>query len=52
MYLNFTGLAEEAPTAGVDTAYGRNLARLQQIKAKYDPDNFFRINNNIEPATS
>jgi FAD/FMN-containing dehydrogenase len=51
VYLNFTGLAgEEAPTAGVDTAYGRNLERLRQIKATYDPDNFFRVNNNIQPA--
>ena len=50
MYLNFTGLADEALSAGVDTAFGRNLERLAQIKATYDPDNFFRINNNIQPA--
>ena len=30
---------------------GRNLARLAEIKAKYDPDNFFRINNNVVPAS-
>jgi hypothetical protein len=51
VYLNFTGLAGEATSAGVDSAYGRNLQRLREIKAKYDPDNFFRMNNNIEPAT-
>ena len=50
VYLNFTGLADEAPQAGVDSAYGRNLARLAEIKAKYDPENFFRINNNVLPA--
>jgi FAD/FMN-containing dehydrogenase len=50
VYLNFTGLADEAPQAGVDSAYGRNLARLAEIKAKYDPENFFRINNNVVPA--
>jgi FAD/FMN-containing dehydrogenase len=50
VYLNFTGLADEDPTAGVDSALGRNLARLAEIKAKYDPDNFFRINNNVVPA--
>jgi hypothetical protein len=50
VYLNFTGLADEAPTAGVDSAFGRNLARLEQVKAAYDPDNFFRVNNNIKPA--
>jgi FAD/FMN-containing dehydrogenase len=50
VYLNFTGLADEDATAGVDSALGRNLARLAEIKAKYDPDNFFRINNNVIPA--
>ncbi len=50
VYLNFTGLADEAPSAGVDSAFGRNLRRLAEIKATYDPDNFFRLNNNIAPA--
>ena len=50
VYLNFTGLSEEAPSAGVDSAFGRNLKRLGEVKAKYDPDNFFRLNNNIKPA--
>jgi len=51
VYLNFTGRADEAPSAGVDTALGRNLARLAEVKAKYDPDNFFRVNDNIAPAS-
>jgi FAD/FMN-containing dehydrogenase len=34
------------PTAG---AYGPNLRRLQSVKARYDPTNFFRINQNIKP---
>jgi FAD/FMN-containing dehydrogenase len=51
VYLNFTGLSDEAPQAGVDSAYGRNLRRLAEVKAAYDPDNFFRLNNNIIPAT-
>jgi FAD binding domain/Berberine and berberine like len=50
VYLNFTGRADEAPSAGVDTALGRNLARLAEIKAKYDPENFFAVNDNIAPA--
>jgi FAD/FMN-containing dehydrogenase len=50
VYLNFTGLADEIPSAGVDSAYGRNLERLAEVKAAYDPDNLFRINNNIRPA--
>jgi FAD binding domain-containing protein/berberine-like enzyme len=51
VYLNFTGLADEAPSAGVDSALGRNLRRLAEVKATYDPDNFFRLNNNIAPAS-
>ena len=50
VYLNFTGLADEAAQAGVDSAFGRNLARLAEVKATYDPDNFFQRNNNIVPA--
>src|SRR5215208_1025359 len=49
VYLNFTGLADEAAQAGVDSAFGRNLARLAEVKATYDPDNFFQRNNNIVP---
>jgi FAD/FMN-containing dehydrogenase len=49
-YLNFTGLADEPASTDVDGALGRNLKRLQQVKAKYDPDNLFRLNNNIQPA--
>jgi FAD/FMN-containing dehydrogenase len=52
VYLNFTGLSDEDPTAGVDSAAGRNITRLAEIKAKYDPENFFRINNNVVPAGS
>jgi FAD/FMN-containing dehydrogenase len=34
----------------IDTAFGANLARLQRIKRKYDPNNFFHVNYNIKPA--
>ena len=50
VYLNFTGRTDEAPSAGVETAFGRNLKRLARVKATYDPDNFFHLNNNIRPA--
>ena len=34
----------------VNTAFGQNLQRLAAIKKKFDPDNFFRVNQNIKPA--
>jgi len=33
----------------IKEAYGVIYARLQQIKRKYDPTNFFRSNQNIPP---
>jgi Berberine and berberine like len=50
VYLNFTGLADERPSAGVESAFGRNLDRLAHVKATYDPDNLFHINHNIQPS--
>lgn len=50
-YLNFTGIAGEDQGSGVKSAFGRNLERLAEIKARCDPDNLFRLNNNIAPAT-
>ena len=50
-YLNFTGLTDEAVDVGVASAFGRNLRRLGEVKATYDPDNFFRLNNNIAPGS-
>ena len=35
----------------VKAAYRENYTRLAQIKAKYDPHNFFHVNQNIKPAT-
>jgi FAD/FMN-containing dehydrogenase len=48
-YFNFPGLLEEGDAA-VRSSYGSNHARLARIKAAYDPDNRFRLNQNIRPA--
>lgn len=49
VYLNFPGLGEEQE-ALARAGYGANYERLAALKAKYDPDNLFRMNINIPPA--
>jgi FAD/FMN-containing dehydrogenase len=46
-YVNF--MMEEGSDR-VRASYGGNYDRLAQVKAAYDPDNFFRINQNVTPA--
>jgi FAD/FMN-containing dehydrogenase len=46
-YVNYLG---DEGTAAVQASYGVNYERLSQLKRKYDPDNFFRSNQNIPPA--
>jgi hypothetical protein len=46
-YLNFLGDDGEVRAAA---AHGSSLARLSELKGRYDPDNVFRVNQNIRPA--
>jgi FAD/FMN-containing dehydrogenase len=48
-YINF--MMEEG-AARIEATYGENYDRLRKIKTKYDPDNFFRVNQNIAPMTA
>src|SRR5262249_17393473 len=48
-YVNF--LYDDEADNRVQASYGQNYSRLQTIKAKYDPQNLFRVNQNIKPAT-
>jgi FAD/FMN-containing dehydrogenase len=50
VYLNFPGLGEEQE-ALVRAGYGPNYERLAELKRTYDPENLFRTNLNITPAS-
>jgi FAD/FMN-containing dehydrogenase len=47
VYVNFMSADEIDRVAA---AYGANYERLARIKQRYDPDNLFRMNQNIRPA--
>jgi FAD/FMN-containing dehydrogenase len=47
VYVNLLGSGEEDR---VRAAYGDNYERLVALKQKWDPDNLFRMNHNIQPA--
>lgn len=47
VYINFLTQEEGGR---VKAAYGPNYSRLVELKKKWDPDNFLRLNQNIKPG--
>jgi hypothetical protein len=47
-YVNYLS-EDETGEDPVAAAYGPNYRRLREIKAKYDPNNFFHLNQNVRP---
>jgi hypothetical protein len=45
-YVNY--LDQDEGTDSVAAAYGPNYPRLKELKAKYDPGNWFHLNQNIQ----
>ena len=50
-YVNFLGPDDSDPYPKALAAYGEaKLARLMEVKRRYDPGNLFRVNHNIPPT--
>jgi FAD/FMN-containing dehydrogenase len=47
-WLNYLG--DDQGNDAIRAAYGPNWERLREVKRRYDPDNVFHLNHNIEPA--
>ena len=47
-YMNYLG--DDEADDPVPAAYGSNYRRLRELKTRYDPKNFFRMNQNIRPT--
>jgi FAD/FMN-containing dehydrogenase len=48
-YVNYMS-DDDTGDAAASAAYGPNYRRLQEVKTKYDPGNFFHRNVNVRPA--
>lgn len=47
-YLNFAGMQEEGQQM-IRSAYGPQFDRLLELKRQFDPENLFRLNQNVDP---
>lgn len=47
VYVNFLGREDDKR---VRDAFGDNYDRLAELKSQYDPENVFRVNQNVEPT--
>lgn len=47
-YVNFMAGEDQVD---VPATYGRNYRRLVEVKRRHDPDNLFRLNQNVDPAS-
>jgi FAD/FMN-containing dehydrogenase len=48
VYVNF--MMDDEAEGRLEATHGENFARLALLKARYDPHNLFRVNQNIEPS--
>jgi hypothetical protein len=49
VYVNYLG-DDADDVARTRNAYGPNYERLVELKRRYDPENLFRLNQNIDPG--
>ena len=40
----------DEPEGRIEAAFGDNYERLREVKAEYDPENIFHVNQNVKPA--
>jgi FAD/FMN-containing dehydrogenase len=46
----YANYLEDEGEARVRASYGANYERLVRVKNRYDPENFFQVNQNIKPT--
>jgi len=49
-YVNF--MMQDEGASRVQATYAANYERLAKVKSRYDPENLFRVNQNIPPAAA